>query len=70
MGGTEKSEVIKTFIEFVKGIRIFFDLNYVDNVIQVSAYTGAAVCQILNGKTLHTTVGLMGPNELSQENID
>lgn len=70
IGGTGKSEVIKAFIEFVKGIRIFFDWNYDDDVIQVSAYTGAAVCQIPNGKTLHSTVGLMGPNKLTQEKID
>ena len=25
MGGTGKSEVIKSFVEFVKGISIFFD---------------------------------------------
>ena len=70
MGGTGKSEVIKSFVEFVKGISIFFDWNYDENVIKVSAYTGAAACQIPNGKTLHSTVGLMGRNKLTQEKID
>ena len=48
MGGTGKSELIKVFVEFVKGIRIFFDWNYDSDVIKVSAYTGAAACQIPN----------------------
>ena len=60
MGGTGKSEVIKAFVEFAKGISIFFDWNYDSNVIKVSAYTGAAACQIPNGRTLHSTVGLCG----------
>ena len=70
MGGTGKSEVIKAFVEFVKGISIFFNWNYDDSIIKVSAYTGAAACQIPNGNTLHSTVGLMAPNKLSQEKID
>ena len=70
MGGTGKSEVIKAFVEFAKGISIFFDWNYDSNVIKVSAYTGAAACQIPNGRTLHSTVGLCSTNSLSQEMID
>ena len=66
----ENETVIKDFIEFVKGIRIFFDWNYDNNVIQVSAYIGAAACQVQNGKTLHSTVGLMGTNKLTKEKID
>ena len=48
MGGTGKSKVIKAFIEFVKGISNFFDWNYDSDVTKVSAYTGAAACQIPN----------------------
>jgi len=42
MDGTEKSEVIKAFVEFVKGISIFFDWDYDTDVIKVSAYTGCS----------------------------
>jgi len=70
MGGTGKSEVIKPFVEFVKGISIFFDWNYDTDVIKISAYTGAAACQIPNGRTLHNTVGLRDTKSLSQERID
>ena len=44
MGGTGKSEVIKAFIDFVKGISTFFDWNYDSDVIKVSAYTGDVAC--------------------------
>ena len=54
MVGTGKSDVIKTFVEFVEGISIFFDWNYHSDVIKVSAYTGASVCQIPNGRALHS----------------
>ena len=69
MGGTGKSEVIKAFVEFVEGISIFFDWNYNSDVIKVSAYTGAAACQIPNGKTLHSTVCLQA-RSIHEEGID
>ena len=70
MGGTGESEVIKAFVDFVKDIITFFDVNYDTDVIKVSAYTGAAACQIPNGRTLHSTVGLRRTNSLSQVKID
>ena len=70
MGGTGKSEVIKARVDFVKGIRIFFDWNYDSNAIKVSTYTGVAACQIPNGKSLHSTVGWRGTKSLTQEKID
>ena len=70
MGGTGKSEVIKAFVEFVEGISIFFDWNYNSDVIKVSAYTGAAACQIPNGRTLHSTVSLGSPKCIGPGMID
>ena len=58
MGSTRKSDVIKAFVDFVEGISKFFDCNYDSDVIEVSAYTGAAACQIPNVKTLHSTACL------------
>ena len=54
----------------MKGIGNFFDWNYNTDVIKYSAYIGVAACQIPNGRTLHSTVGLRGTKLLSQEKID
>ena len=59
MGGTGKSEVIKAFVHFAKGISFAFGWNYDDNVIKITAMTGAAACQIPNGKTLHSQACLL-----------
>ena len=69
-GGTGKSEVIKAFVEFAKGISFFFIWNYNSNVIKVSAYTCATICQIPNGRTLYSIAGLRGTKSLSEEMID
>ena len=58
MEGTGKSTIIKYFVEFVEGISIFFDWHYGIDVIEFSAYTGAAVCQIPNRRTLHNTIDI------------
>ena len=70
IGGTGKGEIITYSVEFVKGISIFFDWNYDTDVMKNSAYTGTAACQIPNGRTLHSTVGLRGAKSLSQGKID
>ena len=57
MGGTGKSEVIKAF---VKSISIYFDWNYDTDVVKITALTGAAACQIPEGKTIHSVTGLCG----------
>ena len=54
MGGIGKSEVIKAFVEFVKGISIVFGWNYDNDVIKITALTGSAACEIPNGRTLHS----------------
>ena len=54
MGGTGKSEVIKAFVEFVKGISIAFGWNYDNDVIKITALTGSAACKIPNGRTLYS----------------
>ena len=48
MGGTGKSEVIKAFVEFAKGINIAFGWNYDNDVIKITALTGSAACEIPN----------------------
>ena len=58
MGGTGKSEVIKAFVEFAGGISLIFGWNYDTDVVKITALTGAAACQIPNGKTLHSTACL------------
>ena len=58
MGGTGESEVIKAFVEFVRGISMIFGWNYDTDVVKITALTGAAACQIPNGKTLHSTACL------------
>ena len=60
MGGTGKSEVIKACVHFVKSISIYFDWNYDTDVVKITALTGAAVCQIPDGKTIHSVIGLRG----------
>ena len=60
MGGTGKSEVIKAFVHFVKSICIYFDWNYNTDVVKITALTGAAACQIPDGKTVHSVAGLRG----------
>ena len=60
MGGTGKSEVIKAFIHFAKSISTYFDWNYDTDVIKTIAYTGAAACQIPDGRTIHSQASLMG----------
>ena len=69
MGDTGKSEVIKAFVEFVEGIRKFFDWNYNSDVIKISAYTSAAACQRPNGRTLHNTACLQAKS-ITEDNID
>ena len=54
MGGTDKSEVIKAFIYFAKNISILFGWNYDTDVIKVTALTGAAACEIPDGRTMHS----------------
>ena len=54
MGGTGKSEVIKVFVHFSKGIRHLFDWNYDSDAVKITALTGAAACEIPHGRTLHS----------------
>ena len=54
MGGTGKSEVIKAFVHFAKGISFAFGWNYDTDVVKITALTGAAACEISNGRTLHS----------------
>ena len=55
MGGTGKSEVIKSFEYFVKNISSSLDWVYDEkNAIAITALTGAASCEIPHGKTLHS----------------
>ena len=54
MGGTGKSEVIKAFVYFAKNISYSFGWNFDNDVIKITALTGAAACEIPNGRTLHS----------------
>ena len=54
MGGTGKSEVIKAFVTFAQGISYAFGWYYDDDTVKITALTGAAACEIPNGKTLHS----------------
>ena len=54
VGGTGKSEVIKAFVYFAKNISHVFGWNYDNDVIKITALTGAAACEIPNGRTLHS----------------
>ena len=58
MGGTGKSEVIKVFVYFAKGISYVFGWNYDNDVVKITALTGSAACEIPNGRTLHSQAGL------------
>ena len=60
MGGTGKSEVIKAFVHFAKSISTYFNWNYDTDVVKITAYTGAAACQIPDGRTIHSQAGLIG----------
>ena len=50
----EKSEVIKAFVAFAKGISYVFGWNYDNDTVKITALTGAAACEIPNGRTLHS----------------
>ena len=54
MDGTGKSEVIKAFVAFAKGISYVFGWNYDKDTVKITALTGAAACEIPDGKTLHS----------------
>ena len=60
MGGTGKSEVIKAFIYHAKEISSFFGWTFDEDTVKITAMTGAAACQIPNGKTLHSQTCLIG----------
>ena len=60
MGGTGKSEVISAFVYFVKNISTYFDWNHDTDVVKITACTGAAACQITDGRTIHSQAGLLG----------
>ena len=69
MGGTGKSEVIKAFIYFAKNISILFGWNYDTDVIKVTALTGAAACEIPDGRTLHSQACLPS-TKITKSNIE
>lgn len=52
MGGTGKSEVIKSFVYFATSISHYFGWNYDCDTIKITAMTGAAACQLPNGKNI------------------
>ena len=54
MAGTGKSEVIKAFVYFAKNISHAFGWKCDNDVITITALTGAAACEIPNGRTLHS----------------
>ena len=66
MGGSGKSEVIKAFIHFAENISFLFNWNYDIDTIKISALTGAAACQLPNGKTLHS-VAYLSNTKLTRE---
>ena len=69
MGGTGKSEVIKAFVDFARGVSLLFGWNYNTDVVKITALTGAAACQIPNGKTLHSTACLSS-TKIGKESIE
>ena len=69
MGGTGKSEVIKTFVFFVKNICRFFGWNHDSDTVKITALTGTTACQIPNGKTLHSQACL-NMKKIGQTSID
>ena len=60
MWGTCESKVIKAFVHFAKSINTYFDWNYNTDVVKITTLTGAAACQIPDGKTIHSVTGLRG----------
>ena len=54
IGGTGRSEVIKAFVHFSKGISFAFGWNYDTDVVKITALTSAAACEIPNRRTLHS----------------
>ena len=69
MGGTGKSEVVKAFVYFVENISYFFGWNYDSDTVKITALTGAAACQIPNGKTIHNQACL-NSKKITQANVD
>ena len=69
MGGTGKSEVIKAFVHFAKNISHAFGWKYDNDVIKITALTGAAACEIPNGRTLHSQACLSS-QKISQKQKD
>ena len=54
MGGIGKSEVIKAFVHFAKNISHAFGWKFDNDVIKITALTGATSCKIPNGRSLHS----------------
>ena len=46
--------MIKAFVYFARNISIVFGWGYDEDVIKITALTGAAACEIPNGRTLHS----------------
>ena len=67
MGGTGKSEVIKAFMFFVRTIPRMVDWKYDQDVIKITALTGAAACEIPNGRTLHSQACLNLKGKINQD---
>ena len=65
----EKSEVIKAFVYFARNVSIQLGWIYDSDVIKITAMTGAAACEIPNGKTLHSQACLTR-TKITQLNID
>ena len=65
----EKSEVIKVFVYFARNVSIQLGWIYDSDVIKITAMTGAAACEIPNGKTLHSQACLTR-TKITQLNID
>ena len=71
MGGTGKSEVIQAFVYFVKNISSSLEWVYDETTIAITAYTGAAACEIPHGKMLHSQGCLfVSDNKITQEHKD
>ena len=58
MGGTGKSEVIKSFTYFAEKVSACFGWEFNDNTVVISALTGSAATELDKGMTLHKAVGL------------
>ena len=68
MGGSRKSEVIKAFVTFSQGISYAFGWSYNNDTVKITALTGAAACEIPNGKTLHSQACL-GNKKITQSTV-